>query len=101
MRRRRSAASIRCMDAEDTPRLARNCARVPPLDQRTMPNSGVGQQRGPSALALWTNMAVIYVIWGSTYFAIALAIRTMPPFLMASIRFAIAGLILIAFDLLR
>jgi drug/metabolite transporter (DMT)-like permease len=46
-------------------------------------------------------MAVIYVIWGSTYFAIALAIRTMPPFLMASIRFAIAGLILVAFDLLR
>jgi len=46
-------------------------------------------------------MAVIYVIWGSTYFAIALAIRTMPPFLMASIRFAIAGLILVAFDVLR
>jgi drug/metabolite transporter (DMT)-like permease len=66
-----------------------------------MPSSDVAQKRGPSALALWANMAVIYVIWGSTYFAIALAIRTMPPFLMASIRFAIAGLILVAFDLLR
>ena len=50
---------------------------------------------------LWLAMAVIYVVWGSTYFGIALAIRTIPPFLMASIRFAIAGLILVAFDLLR
>jgi len=66
-----------------------------------MPSSVVAKQRGPSALALWANMAVIYVIWGSTYFGIAVAIRTIPPFLMGSIRFAIAGLILIAFDLLR
>jgi drug/metabolite transporter (DMT)-like permease len=66
-----------------------------------MPSSETAQKRGPSALALWANMAVIYVIWGSTYFGIAVAIRTIPPFLMGSIRFAIAGLILIAFDLLR
>ena len=46
-------------------------------------------------------MAVIYVVWGSTYFGIAVAIETIPPFLMATIRFAIAGLILLAFDLLR
>jgi drug/metabolite transporter (DMT)-like permease len=66
-----------------------------------MPSSETPAKRGPSTLALWTNMAVIYVVWGSTYFGIALAIRTIPPFLMASIRFAIAGLILVAFDLLR
>lgn len=46
-------------------------------------------------------MAVIYVVWGSTYFGIAIAIETMPPFLMAAVRFTIAGLILLAFDLLR
>jgi len=46
-------------------------------------------------------MAVIYVVWGSTYFGIAVAIETIPPFLMAAIRFAIAGLVIIAFDLLR
>jgi len=66
-----------------------------------MPSSETPAKRGPSTLALWTNLAVIYVVWGSTYFGIALAIRTIPPFLMASIRFAIAGLILVAFDLLR
>jgi drug/metabolite transporter (DMT)-like permease len=62
---------------------------------------GATPKRGPSAAALWANMAVIYVVWGSTYFGIAVAIETMPPFLMAAIRFTIAGLILIAFDLLR
>ncbi len=33
----------------------------------------------------------IYTIWGSTYLAIRLAIETFPPFLMAAIRFLIAG----------
>jgi len=66
-----------------------------------MPSAELPQKRGPSSLALWANMAVVYVVWGSTYFAIAVAIRTLPPFLMASIRFAIAGAILITFDLLR
>jgi drug/metabolite transporter (DMT)-like permease len=46
-------------------------------------------------------MAIIYVVWGSTYFGIAVAIESMPPFLMASGRFAIAGLLLIGWDLLR
>lgn len=64
-----------------------------------MPTASARQ--GPSAAALWANMAVIYVVWGSTYFGIAIAIETMPPFLMAAIRFTIAGLILLAFDLLR
>lgn len=58
-------------------------------------------KRGPSTLALWANLGIVYVIWGSTYFGIAIAIDTIPPFLMAAIRFAIAGLILIAWDLLR
>ena len=38
--------------------------------------------------------AAVYVIWGSTYLAIRFAIETMPPFLMAGVRFAIAGLLL-------
>jgi len=66
-----------------------------------MPSSETPQRRGPSSLALWANMAVIYVVWGSTYFGIAVAIQGFPPFLMATIRFAIAGVILVGFDLLR
>lgn len=40
--------------------------------------------------------AAVYVIWGSTYLAIRLAIETLPPFLMAGTRFSIAGAILFA-----
>jgi drug/metabolite transporter (DMT)-like permease len=38
--------------------------------------------------------AAVYVIWGSTYLAIRIAIETLPPFLMAAARFACAGTIL-------
>ena len=33
----------------------------------------------------------IYLIWGSTYLAIRFAIETLPPFLMAGVRFTLAG----------
>ena len=32
-----------------------------------------------------------YVVWGSTYLAIRIAIETLPPFAMAGLRFIIAG----------
>ena len=38
--------------------------------------------------------SVIYFVWGSTYIAIRFAIDTIPPFLMAGIRFTISGLLL-------
>lgn len=41
--------------------------------------------------------AAIYLIWGSTYLGIRIAIETMPPFLMGGVRFMLAGAILYAF----
>ncbi len=38
--------------------------------------------------------AALYVIWGSTYLAIKVAIETSPPFLMATTRFLMAGAVL-------
>lgn len=35
--------------------------------------------------------AAVYVIWGSTYLAIRFAVETLPPFLMAGIRFLVSG----------
>ncbi len=54
-----------------------------------------------SHLRLVTAFALVYVIWGSTYLGIRLAIETIPPFLMAGVRFVIAGGILYAFVMLR
>jgi drug/metabolite transporter (DMT)-like permease len=43
----------------------------------------------------------VYVIWGATYLAISIAVRTMPPFMMAGTRFLVAGLILYLWQRLR
>jgi drug/metabolite transporter (DMT)-like permease len=44
----------------------------------------------------WGALATLYVVWGSTYLGIMLAIRTLPPFLMSSARFLVAGAFLFA-----
>jgi drug/metabolite transporter (DMT)-like permease len=46
-------------------------------------------------------MLILYVVWGSTYLGIAVAIETIPPFAMAAIRFVIAGLVLLAWSVAR
>jgi len=38
--------------------------------------------------------AILYVVWGSTYFAIRVGVREVPPFPFAAMRFLIAGLVL-------
>jgi drug/metabolite transporter (DMT)-like permease len=55
----------------------------------------------PSRLQLGLAFACIYVIWGSTYLGILVAIETLPPLLMAGIRFLIAGSILYGWLLIR
>jgi drug/metabolite transporter (DMT)-like permease len=55
----------------------------------------------PSRTALILAFAAIYLIWGSTYLGIRVAIETMPPFLMAAARFLIAGSIIFLFVKLR
>ncbi len=51
---------------------------------------------GPSSSRVLLALLLVYVLWGSTYYAIAVAIRTLPPFLMAGARFIAAGGILYA-----
>ena len=38
--------------------------------------------------------AIIYFVWGSTFLAIRVGVREVPPFLLASMRFLIAGIVL-------
>jgi drug/metabolite transporter (DMT)-like permease len=52
-------------------------------------------RRSPAAVA--AALATVYLVWGSTYLAIRVTDRTMPPFLMSSVRFLIAGAALYAF----
>lgn len=43
----------------------------------------------------------VYIVWGSTYLGIKIAIETFPPFLMAGIRFLIAGVFLYGFVVVK
>lgn len=52
-------------------------------------------RRSPAAVAF--ALATIYLVWGSTYLAIRVTDRTMPPLLMSSVRFLIAGTALYVF----
>lgn len=46
-------------------------------------------------------LAAVYVIWGSTYLAMRIAVEGLPPFMMASARFILTGAILLAFLRMR
>lgn len=52
----------------------------------------------PTRFAIAAAFASVYVIWGSTYLAIRLAVADMPPFLMAGARWLIAGVALYAWQ---
>ena len=53
------------------------------------------------AWGVYAAFAAVYIIWGSTYLGIRIAIETLPPFLMAGTRFTIAGILLHAWGRLR
>lgn len=55
----------------------------------------------PDGGLIWVGLAILYSVWGSTYLAIAVAVQTIPPFLMAAFRFGLAGLILFTWVALR
>jgi drug/metabolite transporter (DMT)-like permease len=50
---------------------------------------------------VWLALLVLYLVWGSTYLGIAIAVETIPPFLMAAARFGIAGAVLMGWSLAR
>jgi drug/metabolite transporter (DMT)-like permease len=43
---------------------------------------------------VWAALLVVYIVWGSTYLAIAVVVQTMPPLLTAGLRHLIAGVIM-------
>jgi drug/metabolite transporter (DMT)-like permease len=48
------------------------------------------------AVKVWLAFAIIYLVWGSTFLAIRVGVRDVPPFLLAGMRFLVAGGLLYA-----
>ncbi|WP_327683006.1 EamA family transporter [Kitasatospora sp. NBC_00458] len=67
------------------------------------PAGSVPADAAPARLGgpVWVALGVVYVLWGSTYLAIRIALETMPSFLSAAARFLTAGLLLVGFVAIR
>jgi drug/metabolite transporter (DMT)-like permease len=50
----------------------------------------------PSRWKILLAFAIIYLVWGSTFLAIRVGVREVPPFLLAGMRFFAAGIVLYA-----
>ncbi len=64
---------------------------------------GASENRGISTSGL-LNLIIVYVVWGSTYLAIRVAVRPgagFPPFTLGLFRLALAGAVLLGWSLLR
>jgi MFS family permease len=45
---------------------------------------------------IWLALVTVYLVWGSTFIALAIVIRDLPPFLAMSVRHLVAGAVLLA-----
>jgi drug/metabolite transporter (DMT)-like permease len=72
--------------------LAYRCQPHPPEEQRMRVSPRVPSTFRPPWL-VWAALLVIYLVWGSTYLAIRVSVRTLPPLMTAGARFLIAGAI--------
>jgi drug/metabolite transporter (DMT)-like permease len=45
---------------------------------------------------VWLALATIYIVWGSTFMAVTIAVRDVPPLLAMGIRHVTAGTLLLA-----
>lgn len=64
---------------------------------RTGHNRAMTPRPSPSTVSVVVALVIVYVVWGSTYLAIAYVVETLPPFLAAGARFLVAGALLGAF----
>jgi drug/metabolite transporter (DMT)-like permease len=62
---------------------------------RVIPNSR------PASWKVLLAFAIIYFVWGSTFLAIRVGVREVPPFLLAGMRFLVAGAVLYGWMRLR
>ena len=50
----------------------------------------------PATWKVLLAFSIIYFVWGSTFLAIRVGVREVPPFLLAGMRFVLAGVVLYA-----
>jgi drug/metabolite transporter (DMT)-like permease len=75
----------------DTPQAGHGgSGETPPL-VRPQDETAPGRRVSPRA---WAALLIVWVVWGSTYLAIRVGDETIPPLVLAAVRYVIAGLIM-------
>ena len=67
------------------------------LERLSHPVQGIASLEAKSQPRAWQVLlafAIIYFVWGSTFLAIRVGVREVPPFLLAGMRFLVAGVVL-------
>ena len=59
------------------------------------------QKKEASTLMVVIAFATVYLVWGSTYFFIQIAVQHIPPFIMGALRFFAAGILLMTWCIIK
>ncbi|MGF1431302.1 EamA family transporter [Kitasatospora sp. LaBMicrA B282] len=70
-------------------------ATAPASSSRAAPLAAPSPGGSRISVAVWVALTVVYLVWGSTYLAIRVAVETMPPLLSGATRFLLAGALLL------
>ena len=57
--------------------------------------------RASNRVNIWAALVTVWIVWGTTYLAIAVTVRSLPPLLAAGFRFLLAGSLLYAWAIRR
>lgn len=58
-------------------------------------------KKSASLLMIILAFAIVYIVWGSTYFFIQIAVKDFPPFILGALRFIIAGVLMASWCLYK
>lgn len=58
-------------------------------------------KKSASLLMVILAFAIVYIVWGSTYFFIQIAVKDFPPFILGALRFIIAGILMAAWCIFK
>jgi drug/metabolite transporter (DMT)-like permease len=80
-----------------------------PANRPATPSGRPGMPSGPAAppskpantMMVVIAFAVVYLVWGSTYFFIRMCLKSFPPMLLGFLRFAIAGVLMLGWCVMR
>jgi drug/metabolite transporter (DMT)-like permease len=66
------------------------------MEQRNSQNTRIEAVSKPQTWKVILTFGIVYLVWGSTFLAIRVGVREVPPFLLAGMRFLTAGTVLYA-----